>query len=483
MLKYQTGMPAEMPMNPEILSQMMSAQGAGQGVDFNGNPTPNISGEPSFADMYQEIKTRYDKLIEPLEKRMKQLQIKLQENPTDTTIKNELSRIESKIDKLEQQEDMEIQQLEAEVEQSGQQIEQKKQIENSIVMPVPDGDAPEYQPLAEQQMLQEAVQPSIEEQMPPMEGVPTMQLGGMARINKEAMRDAQDNNIANAIRSYFKFVSPIQMAAYTRTQSPSETPAYTNTYNTTKYAGNNTAETTRSEKPQWWQNMVGDLKERPLSDYVQIGTRAGELSSDYAKRMANVLMGMKKSDNPYPQYIDRLNRSNDELMKANEHYYNNMESQAMRDANRAFNTSQFASLQGKFAANEAVRQKSNDLLEKIRAERQREDASTRAQHESLLYNAFKDYSSQRENNEMFGMNNTVKAYETMNRDRNDKLKRIYEMADLFSDASQDQRDYNFLMGPWSNNYKMFSTMRNFLSRLTPEDRQKLLEDLETTENQ
>ena len=84
---------------------------------------------------------------------------------------------------------------------------------------------------------------------------------------------------------------------------------------------------------------------------------------------------------------------------------------------------------------------------------------------------------------MFGMNNTVKAYETMNRDRNDKLKRMYEMADLFSDASQDQRDYNFLMGPWSNNYKMFSTMRNFLSRMTPEERQKLLEDLETTENQ
>ena len=228
--------------------------------------------------------------------------------------------------------------------------------------------------------------------------------------------------------------------------------------------------------------MLDDLKDRPLSDYVQIGTRAGELSSDYAKRMANVLMGMKKSDNPYPQYIDRLNRSNDELVKANEHYYNNMETQAMRDANRAFNTSQFASLQGKFAANEAVRQKSNDLLEKIRAERQREDASARAQHESLLYNAFKDYSSQRENNEMFGMNNTVKAYETMNRDRNDKLKRMYEMADLFLDASQDQKDYNFLMGPWSNNYKMFSTMRNFLSRLTPEDRQKLLNDLETTED-
>lgn len=463
MLKYQTGMPADMPMNPEILSQMMSAQGAGQGVDFNGNPTPNISGEPSFADMYQEIKTRYDKLIEPLEKRMKQLQIKLQENPTDTTIKNELSRIESKIDKLEQQEDMEIQQLEAEVEQSGQQIEQQKQ---GIEMPQQAMEAPEYMPEDGQQpgmspeMMQqlmgsgEAMQPEMMQKG----GIPYSMLFGTSK----------------ALDKLF----PMPPANFAIPFNKMTNPGYVvkNKYNTTQPQ-------TPADTRNWWEKAVDDLKERPLSDYVQIGTRAGELSSDYAKRMADVLMGMKKTDNPYPQYIDRLNRSNDELMKANEHYYNNMETQAMRDTNRAFNTSQFASLQGKFAANEAVRQKSNDLLEKIRAERQREGASTRAQHESLLYNAFKDYSSQKENNEMFGMNNTVKAYETMNRDRNDKLKRMYEMADLFSDASQDQKDYNFLMGPWSNNYKMFSTMRNFLSRMIPEDRKKLLEDLETTENQ
>ena len=162
--KYQTGMDAQqMPIDTDMLSQMMSAQGAGQGVDFNGEPTPNISGKPSFADMYQEIKQRYDKLILPLERKLAQLKKKLEDNPTDATIKNEIARIEEKIDRLEQQEDMEVQQLEAEVEASGQQIEQQKQMQG-IEMPVQDEGMPEYMPQEVQQM--------------PQEGMPMMQKGG-----------------------------------------------------------------------------------------------------------------------------------------------------------------------------------------------------------------------------------------------------------------------------------------------------------------
>lgn len=165
-----------MPMDTAALSQMMSEQGAGQGVDFNGEPTPNISGQPSFADMYQEIKKRYDTLILPLERQLMKLKKELEGNPTDETIKNEIKRIEEKIDRLEQQEDMEIQQLEAEVEKSGQMIDQQKE---DMGMPPQEKEMPEFMPLAEQQM--------------PQEGMPMMQKGG--KISKHQYKPIEYEQI------------------------------------------------------------------------------------------------------------------------------------------------------------------------------------------------------------------------------------------------------------------------------------------------
>lgn len=127
--RYQEGGMSPMGLDPRMLSGIMSQQGAGQGIDYNGQPTPNVSGEPSFADMAQEIQDRYDQLINPLQKRLAKLQKKLEENPSDQTIKNEIKRIEEQIDSLEQREDMELQKLEAEVQRAGNEIEQQKQME------------------------------------------------------------------------------------------------------------------------------------------------------------------------------------------------------------------------------------------------------------------------------------------------------------------------------------------------------------------
>ena len=77
--KLQAGGMPQTGIDPQMLAQMMSAQGAGQGVDFNGEPTPNVSGEPSFADMAQEIQGRYDKLIIPLQNKLEKLKEKLKE--------------------------------------------------------------------------------------------------------------------------------------------------------------------------------------------------------------------------------------------------------------------------------------------------------------------------------------------------------------------------------------------------------------------
>ena len=171
--KLQAGGMPTMGVDPQMLAQMMSEQGAGQGVDYNGEPTPNISGEPSFADMAQEIQERYDKLIIPLQRKLEKLKAKLKENPNDQTIKNEIKRLEEKIDQLEQQEDMELQQLEAEVEKSGEIIDQQKQMEGY-------GDVQEEMP------EEDIVAQQSPEMMEQMQGeMPMMQKGGVVKMQSK----------------------------------------------------------------------------------------------------------------------------------------------------------------------------------------------------------------------------------------------------------------------------------------------------------
>jgi len=489
MFKYQIGIPAEMPINPEILSQTMSAQGAGQGVDFNGNPTPNISGQPSFADMAQEIQERYDKLIIPSQRKLEKLKAKLKENPTDQTIKNEIKRLEERIDQLEQQEDMELQQLEAEVEKSGEIIDQQKQMEGYGDM---QGEVPEEDVVAQQS-------PEMMEQM--QGETPMMQKGG--RIGKKQSGNEaweRSNTVTldpvivkprNYPWPYFAknplFASsqmpniwqlPEMRNGLPKFKLPDITPVTTTNTTSTPAVTNST-----DNKKNWWETFKSNLAERPVSDYTQIGLRLGELASSYGKHMAELIGNNKITGNPYRRNIDSITQSKSDALNDTKRYFDVLSAQNRRDLNRTLAQGQYGSLAGKTAYNNAVLSKFNEYADKMNAERESALSKTRLAYDDMLDKAHTQYNEYENAKDMYNRNSMISMLQTLNKTRNEKLKRMYEMADLFSDASQDQRDYNFLMGPWSNNYKMFSTMRNFLSRLTPEDRQKLLENLETTENQ
>lgn len=480
--KLQEGMQGNpLSFDPQMLSQMMSAQGAGQGIDFNGEPTPNVSGEPSFADMYQEIKQRYDVLIEPLERKLRQLYAKLKENPTDSTIRNEIERIETKIDKLEQQEDMELQQLEAEVQSTGEQIEAEKQIEGYGA-----ADA------AQLQDEQQPISPDMEEQiMPDGNGeMPMMQKGGRIGKKQSGNEAWERSNTVTLPWPYFAknpLFDTLQMPKVWQlpemsnglpkfrlpdvaTTTATTTPTHTTT-NTTPTTTENT-----NNRKKWLETFKSDLAERPLSDYTQIGLRLGEMASNYGKHMAELIGNNKITGNPYRRNIDSITQAKSDALNDIRRYFDTHSVQNRRDLNRALAQGQYGSLANKTAFNNAVYSKFNEYAEKMNTERANNLSKTGLAYDEMLDKAHTQYNEYENAKDMYNRNNMISMLETLNKSRNAKLERMYEAADFFSKATQDQRDYNFIMGPYSNNYLNFLSTLTAFQNLSPKDKQAIIDE-------
>lgn len=293
------------PMDAAMMQQMMAQSGyegqqmpmeaLGNGVDINGQPTPNTSGEPSFADIQQEIERRYDKLIIPLEKKLEQLKKKLEENPSDTTIKNEIKRIEQKIDALEQQEDMEMQQLEADVESVGNQIEQQKQMEGY-------GE--------QQQMPQEE-----------MQGEPMYQEQGQNQIDPAMLQQ-----MMAAQQGQQEGMSMMQRGGIVKHQSTPETPIVNDDYEE-EYEGYPDTTYIPNDKKEKFKKWINDnvltpiknySKDRPLlTEMFNTGAYLANLYNPAQMTNINAIANMKVNSDSYQKMLsDVLNERNTALRKA-----------------------------------------------------------------------------------------------------------------------------------------------------------------------
>lgn len=498
--KLQEGMQGSpLSFDPQILSQMMSAQGAGQGIDYNGEPTPNISGEPSFADMAQEIQERYDKLIIPLQRKLEKLKAKLKENPTDQTIKNEIERLEQRIDQLEQQEDMELQQLEAEVEKSGEIIDQQKQMEGYADMNMPQTEE-----------MQEPVSPDMEQMMMPDGNgeMPMMQFGGNVKKKQDGKEAWERSNtftlplvtVKNQQFPWF-YRNPLFKQSDNRILNFSTNPqkdvlkripvprfempnmfknsiAQTEPATTTPLTTTSSTTTTTEEENNgnWLNSFLKDLKDRPFTDYLQVASRLGETVSNYADITAEEVANEKMLPNPYYRNIDAAMQSKNDNLAAINRNYQMSNAANRRDVNRMMDGSQFASLQHKFATNNALYDKLLETLAKSETSKMSDLTQATTAHDERIGAAIDKYNDYEANARMFEINNRNRARETRNLNRNRNIKNLYDMLDLLSKAAQDQRDYNYIKGPFSNNYLNFLASVNAFQNLTPEEQLEALQN-------
>lgn len=430
--KYQTG------IDPQQLSQMMAMQGAGQGVDYNGQPTPNISGEPSFADMAQEIQDRYDELIIPLQEELEKIQKKLEDNPTDKTLQNEAETIEKKIDALEKQEDMELQALEQEVEKSGQMIEQQKQMEGLA-------NNGEYVPEMEEsgnidpQMLQDAMARYDEQQGQEMpQEMPMMQLGGITK-NQTA-------------------------------------------YNYKTWKEGQKKKWNEFKESDFYKNISKNIKDRPITDYLQISSRIGDLFDNRQYQNAFAAGSERMTGNPYNIDIDYLENEKNKSQKYIAREYDNAINNLIRDNKRAIMLYPQGSVASNFAFNTALNEKLNENIDKLNEQKFSKLNENNVSFINAIQNTRKNKYDYDRYNDIYNANARQSIYESINKIDNDKLARYYELNDLLSKAAQDQKDTNFIKGEYSDNYSLFSTMLSIFQLLPEEERNKLINNLKQQNN-